>query len=78
MQLTIQLLIGIFALMLGIPIGLYLARVTREELKIGQRWFKLIAIFSLIGAGISMFYRSDIILFSFLFIAIVTGMSLRK
>ena len=78
MKEVIKFLIGIGVLLLGIPIGSYLAKVTKEELKKGQKWFKLIIIISLIGAIVSLILSNDILLFSFLFIAIVTSRSLRK
>ena len=78
MKEVIKFLIGIGVLLLGIPIGSYLAKVTKEELKKGQKWFKLIVIVSLIGAIVSLILSNDILLFSFLFIAIVTSRSLRK
>lgn len=78
MQQAIKLIIGIFVLALGFPIGSYLARITKEELRLGQVWFKLIIISCLIGAVASLFFKNDILLFSFLFIAIVTSRSLRK
>lgn len=70
--------IGIIVLFLGIPLGNYLAKFTRDELKSGQRWFKLIIIFSLIIAFIGLFIGDDVLFFSFLFIAIVTGRSLKR
>jgi len=60
-----------------VPIGNYLAKLTKEELKSGQKWFKLIIFICLIGAVISLIYRNDIFLFEFLFIAIVTSRSLK-
>ena len=78
MKEVIKFLIGIAILLLGIPIGSYLAKITKEELKKGQKWFKLIVIISLIGAIVSLILSNDILLFSFLFIAIVTSRSLRK
>jgi len=73
-----KLIIGITILLLGIPIGSYLAKITKEELRKGQKWFKLIIISSLIGAIVSLFLTNDVLLFSFLFIAIVTSRSLKK
>ena len=73
-----QLVIGILILILGIPIGNFLARRTKEELKSGQKWFRLIIIFSLVGGFIGLIIRNDILMFSFFFIAIVTSRSLRK
>ncbi len=77
MEQIIKILIGIGILLLGIPIGSYLAKITKEELKKGQKWFKLIVIISLIGAVVSLFLTNDVLLFSFLFIAIVTSRSLK-
>jgi len=74
----INIIIGIIVLFLGIPIGNYLSKFTRDELKSGQRWFKLIIIFSLIIAFIGLFIGDDVLFFSFLFITIVTGGSLRN
>ncbi len=77
MQEGYNLLIGIMLLILGIPIGNLLAKITKEELKQGKKWFKLIIILSLFGAIISFIFRNDVILFTLLFIAIVTGRSLK-
>ncbi|MDP7521057.1 MAG: hypothetical protein QF567_02395 [Candidatus Pacearchaeota archaeon] len=77
MQEIIKLLIGVLVLLLGIPIGNYLAKVTKEELKSGQKWFKLIIVLSFIGIVLSLIFRNDVILFSFLFISIITSRSLR-
>ena len=71
-------MIGVFIIILGIPIGNLLAKKTREELKSGQPWFKLIIILSLIGGVVGAFLRSDVLFFSFLFIALVTSRSLKK
>ncbi len=70
--------IGIVFLILGIPIGNLLARWTGEELKSGQKWFKIIILFSLIGSVISLIFRNDLLLFTFLFMMIVTSRSLKE
>ena len=75
---TINLFIGAVVLLLGIPLGNYLAKFTKEELKAGQRWFKLVVVLGLIGAVVSLILRNDILLFTFLFITIVTSRSLKK
>ncbi|MBI2044768.1 hypothetical protein HYT23_01790 [Candidatus Pacearchaeota archaeon] len=72
----LKLVIGIFALVLGIPIGNYLAKLTKEELKEGRIWFKLIIVFSFIGAILGLIFKNDVLLFTFLFIVIVTSRSL--
>lgn len=70
--------IGIILLVLGIPIGNVLAKATKEELHKGRKWFRLLMIFSLIGAVIFLFVKNDVILFSLLFIAIVTSRSVNN
>jgi len=74
----VNLLIGCLILILGYFIGLFLAKNTQEELKSGQKWFKLIILISLIGGFVGLIIRDDIIMFSFFFITIVTSGSLRK
>jgi len=74
----VEFLLGIIFLLLGIPIGNVLARLTQEELPQGQRYFKSIVILSLIGVLIGLVSREDVLLFSFAFIAIVTSRSLKN
>lgn len=78
MKELITLLIGVVVLLLGFPIGTFLAKVTKEELKSGKKWFKLIIIISLIGGFIGLILQNDVLMFSFFFIAIVTSRSLKK
>jgi len=73
----IILLIGVFILILAIPIGNYLAKNTKEELKFGQVWFKLVILASFFGVILSLIFRNDVLLFTFAFIAVVTSRSLR-
>jgi len=77
MQQIIKILIGISFLALGFPVGDFLANKTKDELKLGQKWFKIIIIVSLIGGLMSLILRNDSLFFSFLFIAIVTSRSLK-
>tara|TARA_Y100000296_G_scaffold87124_1_gene129932 strand:- start:872 stop:1111 length:240 start_codon:yes stop_codon:yes gene_type:complete len=76
MQEIIQLIIGVFILILAFPLGSLLVKYTKEELKQGQKWFKLIIFISLIGTITSLVLKNDILFFSFLFIIIVTSKSL--
>jgi|TARA_B100001971_G_C18202846_1_gene545716 hypothetical protein len=78
MQEIIKLVIGILFLILAFPIGSYLSKITKEELKQGQKWFKLIILVSLIGVIASLILKNDILFFSFLFILITTSRSLKK
>lgn len=76
MQELIKLIVGTLFLLLGIPLGIFLAKKTKEELKAGQRWFKIITIASLIGGVVGLIIGNDVLFFGFLFIAIVTSRSL--
>lgn len=74
----LRILVAIFILVLGIPIGNWLSRATKEELGQGQKWFKRIVIISLIGVLVGLILRNDVLLFSFAFIAIVASRSLKR
>ena len=78
MQESLRILIGIFVLILGIPMGNRLSRATKEELGQGQKWFRRIVIISLIGVLVGLILRNDVLLFSFAFIAIVASRSLKR
>ena len=78
MEEVLRIVIGAIFLLLGIPIGNFLAKITKEELKVGRPWFKIIIVISLVGAIASVIYRNDILFFSFLFIAMVTSKSLKR
>jgi biotin transporter BioY len=77
MQEIFSLLIGIVVLLLGWPIGSYLASQTKEELKDGQKWFKLIILVAGIGVILSLIIGNDFLLFAFLFMIVVTSKSLK-
>lgn len=73
-----KFIIGIAVLALGIPIGNFLAKITKEELRQGKKYFKILVILSLVGAVIFLILKNDALLFTLLFIAIVTSRSLKK
>ncbi len=77
MQDLIKILIGIVVLFAGVFIGNFLAKVTKEELKSRQTWFRIIIMLSLIGGVIGLIIRNDILMFTMFFIAIVTSQSLK-
>ncbi len=77
MEEVYKLIIGICVLALGIPIGNLLARATKEELKEGKRWFILLILICIIGAVFGLVYKNDVLLFTLLFIAVVTSRSLK-
>ena len=72
-----KILIALAVLLLGIPIGNFLAKITKEELKVGRAWFQLLMFIGIVGGIISLIFRSDALMFTFFFIAIVTSRSLR-
>ncbi len=72
-----NLVISVIVIFLGIPLGNFLAKQTKEELISGQKWFKLIIILSIIGAIVGLAIRNDALLFVFAFIAVVTSRSLK-
>ena len=74
----LNLAIGVIVLLLGIPIGNLLAKFTKEELRIGRKWFKLLVLIGLIGGFVGLIIRNDAILFTFFFIAVVTSRSIIK
>lgn len=75
---VIKIIIGIFVLFLGFFIGNLLAMKTKEELRTGKKWFRLIVFFSLVGGVIGLIFNNDVLMFSFFFIAIVTSRSLKR
>lgn len=77
MEELIRTIISIIILFLAIPIGNYLALITKEELKIGKKWFNLIVLISLVLSVIFLFSRNDWLFFSFAFIALLTSRSLK-
>jgi len=78
MEEMIKILIGIIVLIMGVPIGNILAHSTREELKSGQKWFRLIVVVSLVSGFIGLIIGNDFLMFSFFFVAIVTSRSLKN
>jgi len=78
MQEIYKILIGIGVLILGFPLGNFLARITRDETKKWQIGFKSIILACLIGAVITLIIGNDAFFFSFLFFAIVLSRSLKR
>ena len=74
----VQLIFGVIFLVLGIPIGNILAKHTKEELKDGKKWFKILVCVGLFGGLVGLIIHNDFVMFSLFFIAIVTSRSLKK
>ena len=78
MEEVYKLLIGIGILALGVPIGMLLVKKTKEELKSGRKWFKVIVILSAFGGLLGLVLGNDALMFSLLFIAVVTSAGLKR
>ncbi len=76
MQELVKLLIGVVFLILGIPIGDYLRRITLDEQESGRKWFKILIAFSVAIGFYGLIIGNDWILFTMFFIAIVTSRNL--
>lgn len=71
-----KLLIGTVFLALGIPVGELLKKMTLDEQRDGQKWFRMLVTISLLIGLYGLIIQVDWILFTFFFIAIVTSRSL--
>lgn len=78
MQEIIKLLVGILFLFLAWPVGIFLAKITKEELKSGQKYFKIILWLSLVLGFAGLIFQNDYLLFTMFFIAIVTSKSILR
>jgi uncharacterized membrane protein YoaK (UPF0700 family) len=78
MQEIIKFFIGIAVLILGIPLGNFLAKQTKEELRSGQKYFIIIIWLGLIGGLAGLIIGSDALMFSMFFISIVTSRSILR
>lgn len=73
----LEFFIGIMVLFLGVFIGDFLAKVTKEELSASRKWIKLIAGVSLFFGFLCLLLNNDVLMFTFLFIAIVSARNLK-
>ena len=72
----LKILIGIGVLVLGYFIGNVLRHKTKDEMKDGRIWFKIIVYLSLVGGIVGLIIGDDVLMFSLFFIAIVSSRSL--
>jgi uncharacterized membrane protein len=78
MEEVIKILIAVGVLLLGIPLGNFLSKITKEELKKNQNMFKIIVGVFLVLGLVGLFIQSDVLMFGCFFIAIVTSGSLKR
>lgn len=74
----LKLIIGLGVLVLGFFIGEVLAKLTREELKPGKKYFLVLMWASFAGGIVGLILGNDVLLFTMFFISIVTSRSLVK
>jgi len=72
-NMIIKIILNLLVMLTSLPIGWLLARLCEDELIIGRRWFKII-LYSLIIVMIvySLFYFNISIVFAFIYMIIVT------
>ena len=68
----------VLILLTAIPAGFLLAWLTKEELKDGKKWFKLIIAVSLAGSIAFLFLKNEIVTLTLVYMAIVSYISMRK
>jgi len=73
-----MMIIEIILLILGIPVGLLIAWMCKDELKQGFRWFRMLVILSLVLALFFWIYGIGYIALTCAFIAIVSLISVIK
>lgn len=74
----VSLLIGSLILILGVPIGNFLANKTKEELESGRKYFKILVYLGFVGGLVGLIVRKDVLLFTMFFISIVTLRSIKR
>lgn len=76
------MILAIIVALLGYPLGLILAKITKEELKTGKKWFRLIIAVCVIAIVVSVIFTGGktflFLILSFVFIILVTLPSLIK
>ena len=78
MELIIRYLLGVVILIIAFPLGNYLAKITKEELKEGRKWFRLIIILNTVGIVIGIAMIKIELIFWFGFVMIITWRSMKK
>lgn len=68
----------VLILLTAIPAGLLVAWLTKEELRDGRKWFKLIIALSLAGSVVFLVLKNEAVTLTLVYIAIATSMSLKK
>ena len=79
MEENVMLLVSVFILLLGVPLGRVLRRFAgKEEIDIGQKYFKAIIIITILGTIVSLVFQKTYLVFTFVFILILTKESIKN
>lgn len=72
------MIIEIILLIAAVPIGLFIARLAKDELKDGSRWFRLLVSISLSLSILSLLFGKPYQTLTLIFIAIVSFLSFTR
>jgi ABC-type Fe3+ transport system permease subunit len=72
------MILEIVILLLAVPVGFFIAWLTKEELRMGRKWFRILIVVSLIGIIGFWIYGVSYVSWTFGFIGIVSTISLVK
>ena len=68
----------VLILLTAVPAGLLVAWLTKEELRAGKKWFKMIIALSLAGSVVFLVLENEAVTLTLVYIAIATGISLGR
>jgi hypothetical protein len=74
----LKLGVGVLVLILGVVIGNILAKSAKDELKDGQKYFRIIIILGIFLGVYGLIFGKDAFLFTGFFVSIVTSRSLKR
>lgn len=77
-RVIIKMWIEIGLLILAVPVGLLIAWLAKEELRVGRKWFWAICGISAVLTVLFLVLKIDYLVWTFLFVLVCTGMSLVK
>ena len=73
----IKMWIEISLLVLAVPVGFLIAKLTGDEMKHGRKYFKILSVASLFGIVLFSLLRIEYLAYTFGFMLIVSFISLR-
>ena len=66
----LSLILAILVAILAFPLGMFVEKFTREEVKQGKKYLKAIFLLSIVGFGMSVLFKQIFLEFSFVFFAL--------